>query len=121
MGKNEKVRSIEKLADSDRSCIGVCAGKHCAKAGTKHILRALQSSLAEACLTDKVAVELTKCQDYCDDAPSLTVLPGPYPYIDLTPATAQQIVTEHIVKGKVIVSMLDKRTRKRLKKAERVH
>jgi len=79
MSKDHKPRSIAKLARHDQPCLAVCAGKHCAKAGTKHIRRAIQAALTHARLDGKIVVELTKCQDYCDDAPAATVRPGPFP------------------------------------------
>jgi NADH:ubiquinone oxidoreductase subunit E len=117
MSKHEKPRKVEKLAHNERPCLAVCAGKHCAKAGTKHILRAAHAALAEAGLDEEVGIELTKCQDYCDDAPAVTVLPGPYPYIELTPKTVLQIVLEHIVNGQPLRSFLHKRARRRLELA----
>jgi NADH:ubiquinone oxidoreductase subunit E len=114
MSKHDKPRKVEKLAD--RPCLAVCAGKHCAKAGTKHILRAAHAALAEAGLDGQVVVELTKCQDFCDDAPAVTVLPGPYPYIDLTPMAVQQIILEHLARGRPLRSLLHKHARRRLDK-----
>jgi len=117
MGKDHKPRHVTKLASNDRPCLALCAGKHCAKAGTKQIRRALEAALTNAGLDGKVAIELTKCQDYCDDAPAATVLPGPFPYLELTPTTVQQIVMEHLANGRPLHSLLDKRTRRRLEKS----
>lgn len=117
MSKNDKLRSVEKMTGAERPCLGICAGKHCAKAGTKHILRTVRAALDECGLVDTIGVELTKCQDYCDDGPVATVMPEAYPYVELTPATARQIVADHLRDGKPVLALLHKRARKRLKKA----
>ena len=115
MSKYDKPRKVEKLARSDRPCLAVCAGKHCAKAGTKHILRAVHTALDEAGLDRQVLVELTECQDYCDHGPVVTVLPGQYPYVELTPRAAEQVVREHLGQDRPVLSLLHKRMRKRLR------
>jgi|HigsolmetaAR201D_1030396.scaffolds.fasta_scaffold34374_1 NADH-quinone oxidoreductase subunit F len=114
MSKYDKPRKVEKLARLERPCLAVCAGKHCAKAGTKHILRAVHAALDDAGLDSSVQVALTKCQDYCDYGPVVTVLPGEYPYVGLTPQSVQQVVQEHLGQERPVVSLLYKRMRKRL-------
>lgn len=116
MGKHDKPRKVEKLAASERPCLAVCAGKHCAKAGAKHILRAAHSALAQVGLEGQVGIELTKCQDYCDDAPTVTVLPGPY--IELTPKNILQIVLEHLANNRPLRALLHKRARRQLDQTE---
>ena len=64
-----------------------------------------------------ITVTLTECQDYCDDAPAITMLPGPYPYIDLTPTAVRAIVAEHVCGGQPVRSLLHKDARRRLKTA----
>jgi len=117
MSKYEKPRKVEKLARQEMPCLAVCAGKHCAKAGTKHLLRTAHAALAEVGLDGEVGVELTKCQDYCDDAPAVTVLPGPYPYIEMTPKSMSQMIQEHVANGQPLREFLHKRARRQLDKA----
>jgi NADH:ubiquinone oxidoreductase subunit E len=117
MSKHDKPHKVEKLARSEQPCLAICAGKHCAKAGTKHLVRAAHTALAQAGLDGQVSVELTKCQDYCDDAPVITVLPGPFPYIALTPMAVFQIVLEHLQHGRPLRPFLHKRARRRLEMA----
>jgi (2Fe-2S) ferredoxin len=119
MGKHDRDRvvDVEKLGRGGRPCLGICAGKHCARAGAKHIIRAAQDAIEAAGLADEVPVILTKCQDHCDDSPALTVFPGGYPYVELSPADAAEIVAEHVAAGRPVLALLHKRARKRLKRA----
>ena len=116
MSKCDKLSKLEKKASASRPCLAICAGKHCAKAGAKQIIRAVSAALDEAGMSNTVAVALTECQDHCDDAPAITALPGPYPYIDLAPADVRTIVAEHLGRGRPVRSLLHKRARKLLER-----
>jgi (2Fe-2S) ferredoxin len=118
MGKhsNDQVVKVEKLVQSKQPCLGICAGKHCAKSGAKHVIRAVQAALAEAGLDKTIVCKLTKCQDYCDDGPAMTVIPGVYPYVDLSPDSARQVVFKHVRDGYPVHQRLHKRFRRKLER-----
>lgn len=115
MGKHKghDVVKVEKLLRGDRPCLALCAGKDCARNGAKQVIRAAQQALEEAGLADTVDFALTKCQDYCDEGPAMTVLPGGYPYVELTAEAAREIVLEHIRDGRPVVRRLHRRARRR--------
>ncbi|NJN17552.1 MAG: (2Fe-2S) ferredoxin domain-containing protein [Oscillochloris sp.] len=122
MGKSEKpkdVRKIEQLERNGKPCIGVCAGKHCARAGAKQIIRSVQATLTEAGLDERCPLVLTKCQDHCDDSPALTIIPDGYPYIEMTPELARRIVLEHIRDGEPVPEFMPKRYRRKLEKRKK--
>jgi (2Fe-2S) ferredoxin len=115
MGKHDHEDvNIEQLIRRGGACLGICAGKHCARAGTKQVLRAVRAALDEAGLGEAVPVTLTKCQDYCDDGPVMTILPGAYPYINLRPDSARQVVLDHVRDGRPVLEQLHKRMRRKL-------
>jgi (2Fe-2S) ferredoxin len=118
MGKDDhdRVVKVEKLLRQGRPCLGICAGKDCARAGAKHVIRAVRAALDEAGLAETVAVAMTKCQDHCDDGPALTVIPGEYPYVELCPTSARQVVFEHLRDGRPVLQHLEKRARRRLER-----
>lgn len=118
MGKHdhEDVVKVERLPQYGAPCLAICAGKDCARSGSKKIVRAAQTALEEAGLTDAVAVTLTKCQDYCDDGPTITVLPGAYPYVELDPESVRRVVLEHVRDGKPVLEHLHKRMRRKLER-----
>jgi (2Fe-2S) ferredoxin len=118
MGKHDRadVVKVEQLIRRDVVCLGICAGKHCAKAGTKHVLRAVRAALDETGLADTHAVVLTKCQDYCDNGPAMTVLPGAYPYVELSAESARQIVLDHVRDGRPVLKRLEKHVRRKLER-----
>lgn len=110
------VVKVEKLLRQTTPCLAICAGKDCARAGAKHVIRAVHAALAESDLADSVAVRLTKCQDYCDDGPALTLLPGAYPYVELDADSARKLVMEHVRNGRPVLEQLHKRARRKLKR-----
>lgn len=118
MGRDDhdRVVKVEKLLRQGRPCLGICAGKDCARAGAKHVIRAVRAALEEAGLAETVAVELTKCQDHCDDGPAMTVIPGEYPYVELCPVSARRVVLDHVRDGRPVLKHLQKRARRRLER-----
>lgn len=116
MASVDKVKVIAKKLEPGKRCLAICAGKHCAKAGAKHIIHAARAAVSEQNLDGQVKVVLTKCQDHCDDAPALTVLPGKLAYVQLQPDDLPRIVRKHLVKGKPVTALLTRRSRKRLKR-----
>lgn len=118
MGKHKhgRVVKIEQLRHTGRPCLAVCTGKHCTKAGAGEILRAVEAALNEADLSSTVALERTTCQDYCDNAPTMTVMPGGYAYVELNPDAARQIVHDHVCDGRPVLAQLHKRIRRKLER-----
>lgn len=118
MGKDDHDRAVkvEKLMRQGRPCLGICAGKDCARNGTKQVIRAVHKALDDAGLAEHVAVELTKCQDHCDDGPVLTVIPGAMTYVELCPESAREVVLEHVRDGRPVLRKLHKRIRRRLER-----
>jgi hypothetical protein len=47
MAKSEKVCSIHKIAADSTPCIAICAGKRCAKVGSKQLVPTGQQALAK--------------------------------------------------------------------------
>lgn len=118
MGKHDHddVVKVEQLARLGRPCLGICAGKDCARAGTKQVVRAVQAALEETGLCDHVAVTLTKCQDHCDDGPTMTVFPSGYTYVELDTDSARRVVLEHVRDGRPVLERLHKRMRRKLER-----
>lgn len=113
---HEGMVNSEQLGRAGQACLGVCTGKHCSRAGARLIVAAVEAAINEAGLSSTVAIVQTACQDYCDDAPALTVMPGGYPYVELTPDAARQIVRDHVRDGKPVLAQLHKRMRRKLER-----
>ncbi len=113
---HEGTVKVEHLRHAAQPCLAICTGKHCTRAGARLIVAAVEAAIDEAGLRATVTVVQTTCQDHCDDAPALTVMPGGYPYVELTPDAARQIVHNHVRDGKPVLAQLHKRVRRKLER-----
>jgi len=79
-----------------------CASTACLSSGGQEVRKAIQDELKAAGLVKEVQVVATGCKGLCSRGPVLEVTaPGQEHvlYADLTPETARQIVTQHLVGG----------------------
>lgn len=118
MGKHEEkdLPKVEQLLRRGEPCLAICAGKDCARGGTKQVLRAAQATLNEAGLAEACAVILTRCQDYCNDGPVMTVMPGAFPYLEMEPAAVHQVILDHVRDGRPVMNRLPGRIRRKLER-----
>ena len=110
MGKKAKLRSL--FYNHDRPCLALCAGKHCARAGTRRLFLATQEALANCELSEQVEVVITKCQDHCDDAPVMNILPDDVTCKRLTRERITEIVEQHLRNGQPLPMAFPGRRRK---------
>lgn len=91
----------------------ICGGSSCAAAGRRRLMRAVYDALDEHELNEHVDIQISECQDRCDDAPNLTLLPGAFPYARLTPDGVRRIIEQHIAQSQPVVELLAPMGRRR--------
>jgi (2Fe-2S) ferredoxin len=69
-------------------------------------MRTVYDALDEHALNEQVDIQISDCQDRCDDAPNLTLLPGAFPYARLTPDGVRRIIKQHIAQNQPVVELL---------------
>jgi len=79
----------------------ICYGAGCLSSDCKDFKEAFIRELEAENLQNKVKINLTGCLGACTLGPTLVVNPGNILYCNLNPASAVQIVKEHIRKGKI--------------------
>ncbi len=84
----------------------VCGGTGCISAESEQIVDNLKSSLLEANLDADVQVLKTGCFGFCEKGPIVKILPDNTFYVQVTPEDAEEIVQEHIVKGRKVERLL---------------
>lgn len=84
----------------------VCGGTGCLSAEGEQIVTNLKSQIAEAGLDTDVAVLKTGCFGFCEKGPIVKILPDNTFYVQVTPADAEEIVKEHLVKGRKVERLL---------------
>lgn len=95
------------MADSIyRSHILICGGTGCVSSGSEEVQEALEDELDKQDLTDEVKVVETGCHGFCEKGPVMVVYPEGVFYCELQPADMEELVTEHILKGRIVDRLL---------------
>ncbi|MFZ5633323.1 MAG: NADH-quinone oxidoreductase subunit NuoF [Bacillota bacterium] len=92
--------------DMYRSHVLVCAGAGCISSGCKPVRDALQENIEKFGLGKEVKVVETGCMGPCDLGPVIMVFPDGVFYCKLKPGDADEIVRQHLLKGKVVTRLL---------------
>ncbi len=91
-----------------RSHVLVCGGTGCTSSGCKQTQEAMLRALAEHGLADEVQVVETGCFGFCKMGPIVIVYPEATFYCEVHAEDAEEIVAEHLVKGRVVERLLFK-------------
>lgn len=84
----------------------VCGGTGCQASDSAQIVENLQTLVQDAGMGDEVQVVTTGCFGFCEKGPIVKVLPDNVFYIEVKPSDAQEIVNEHILKGRTVDRLL---------------
>ena len=85
-----------------RSHVLVCGGTGCTSSGCQEIMKTLQAELEKNGLTEEVAIVQTGCHGLCALGPIMIVYPEATFYSTVKPEYVPEIVTEHLLKGRVV-------------------
>ena len=94
--------------DSVRSHVLVCVGGGCVASGSLEFLATLEKEVAKHGLADEVKVIGTGCLGPCVVGPVCVVYPDGVFYQNLKLADAEEIVKEHLLKGRVVERLVYK-------------
>jgi NADH-quinone oxidoreductase subunit F len=89
-----------------KPCIALCVGTGCLAYGCVDILQAFKNEIAKQKLENSVDVRGTGCPGFCERGALLTVYPQGVFYQRVKIEDVPEIVTETIVKGRVIPRLL---------------
>jgi NADH-quinone oxidoreductase subunit F len=92
--------------NNSRTNILVCTGGGCVASGALEVSAALQEAIDKQGLTGEVKVIETGCLGPCAVGPVAMVYPDGVLYQNLKPEYADEIVEEHILKGRVVQRMV---------------
>lgn len=84
----------------------VCGGTGCISAKSDEIIVSLEKELAKVGMSDNVQVLATGCFGFCEKGPIVKILPDSTFYIEVKPEDVEEIVSEHIVKGRTVNRLL---------------
>ncbi|SDM62426.1 NADH-quinone oxidoreductase subunit NuoF [Acetanaerobacterium elongatum] len=89
-----------------RSHILVCGGTGCTSSGSQRIIDELEKELKAQNLSEEVKVIKTGCFGLCALGPIMIVYPEGSFYSRVTPEDMHEIVSEHLVKGRIVKRLL---------------
>lgn len=84
----------------------VCGGTGCHASESDAIVWNLRDELEAKGLSEKVQVILTGCFGFCEKGPIVKVMPDNTFYVQVKPEDAQDIIEEHIIKGRKVTRLL---------------
>jgi len=77
----------------------VCGGTTCTSSQSLKLVDNLNESIIKHGLTDEVEVVVTGCFGFCEMGPIVKVYPENVFYVKVQPEDADEIVSEHVIKG----------------------
>lgn len=85
-----------------RSHVLVCGGTGCTSSGSEQIIQTLKDELKKNKLQNEVAVVKTGCHGLCAEGPVMIVYPEAVFYSRVRPEDVEEIVSEHLLKGRIV-------------------
>ena len=89
-----------------RSHVLVCGGTGCTSSGSQQIITALEREIKENGLEEEVQVVRTGCFGLCALGPIMIVYPEGCFYSAVKPEDIPEIVSEHLLKGRIVKRLL---------------
>ena len=93
-----------------RSHVLVCGGTGCTSSGSERIVTALEREIKENGLSDEIKVIKTGCFGLCALGPIMIVYPEGAFYSMVKPEDIPEIVSEHLLKGRIVTRLLYQET-----------
>ena len=84
----------------------VCGGTGCISSRSKEIVENLNLHIKEVGMEDSVQILTTGCFGFCEKGPIVKILPDNTFYVQVKPEDVEEIVKEHIVKGRKVERLL---------------
>ena len=91
-----------------RSHVLVCGGTGCTSSGSVKIIETLQAEIKKNGLKEEVAVVQTGCHGLCALGPIVIIYPEATFYALVKEEDVPEIVTEHLLKGRIVTRLLYK-------------
>lgn len=99
----------------------VCGGTGCRASASKNIICRLEDCLKERAPEDEVQVIATGCFGFCEKGPIVKIMPDNTFYVQVKPEDAEEIVNEHIIKGRKVERLLYKEPSKKVTVSDSKH
>jgi NADH:ubiquinone oxidoreductase subunit F (NADH-binding)/(2Fe-2S) ferredoxin/NAD-dependent dihydropyrimidine dehydrogenase PreA subunit len=103
----EKLRqSLVSKKDPKRTCISVCGGTGCRASGAEAVVDAFIDEIERRELQISVELKETGCHGFCEKGPVVVIRPKQIFYQQVKPEDIPEIISETVLKGKIIDRLL---------------
>ena len=92
--------------DLFRSQVLICGGTGCTSSGSPELIRLFEEKIKNAGLEKEVKVVRTGCFGLCEMGPIVIVYPEGAFYSHIKPENVDEIVNEHLLKGRIVRHLL---------------
>ena len=92
--------------DPKRTCLVTSVGTCGLARGADSVARAISRTLSDLGLKDSVDIRTTGCQGFCEIEPVVVIYPQRILYQQVTPADIPEIISESVIKNKIIERLL---------------
>ena len=113
MGKVRCVSELEELREAIvelnskfKMTIAICGGPGCYVLASEELNRTFRGKLQERGLGDKVRVIFSGCHGFCEQGPLVVIRPRGILYCKVKKEDATSIISETLIRGKVVDSLL---------------
>ncbi len=89
-----------------RSHVLVCSGVNCSFKGSRSVRTALVEEIEKQGLEQEIKVVETGCFGLCEEGPVIVVYPEAVHYCRVSPGDVEEIVEEHLRKGRIVNRLL---------------
>jgi NADP-reducing hydrogenase subunit HndC len=89
-----------------RSHVLICGGTGCTSSGSETLIAEFDAQLKKAGIEDEVSVVKTGCFGLCALGPIVIVYPEGAFYCRIKPADVEELVREHLLKGRIVNRLL---------------
>ena len=91
---------------AERIIASICGGSGCAAYGTQEVRETLEREVSKNGLNGKVEIKLTGCHGFCEQGPIMVIHPEGIFYPKVKAEDVSEIVSETIIKKKVVDRLL---------------
>lgn len=84
----------------------VCGGTGCRTSQSEAIVENLKQAIVDNSMEKEIQVVRTGCFGFCEKGPIVKIIPDNTFYVQVKPADAGEIISEHLVKGRKVERLL---------------
>jgi NADH-quinone oxidoreductase subunit F len=99
-------QKLTKNYDPNKKVISVCGGTGCKAFKADDIIKTIKGELKKQKLTEKIDLRVTGCHGFCEKGPIIVIHPKKIFYPSVKSKDIPRIISETIIKDKVIEELL---------------